>query len=139
MKLTLMALLIWLGTAAMAQSNLENTAPLPDQRLYQVYEADYIDQLLEHNPFLIKRWNFYLDHAFSIIDDVPGKTQYTSEISIDNLDEINILLLEKELGLTHSYDLPVIYKIKNTNKCLVYQPGEKFAEAFRKSLTASDD
>jgi hypothetical protein len=132
MKPILTILLLLLINFAFAQAPSLGTEP--DQRLYEVYEADYIKRLLTENPFLIKRWNYYLDHAYQIIDAVPGKTDGRPEVIIPDLDNINILLLEKEQGLTHDYNIPVIYNIKNTKKCLVYLPGKTFSEELKKNI-----
>jgi hypothetical protein len=132
MKAIFTGVLLLLISSVFAQTAAQVTEP--DPRLYEVYEADYLQRLLSENPFLIKRWNYYLDHAYEIIDAVPGKTDGRPEVSIPDLNHINILLLEKEQGLTHDYNIPVIYNIKNTNKCLVYLPGKKFAEALRLQL-----
>lgn len=121
-----------------AQSNSETTTtPVPDQRLYEVYETDYIDRLVTENPFLIKRWNYYLDNAFYIMDAVPGKTDDKPEVTITDISNINILLLEKEQKLTHDFKGMTIYNIKNTNKCLVYLPGEKFVKLLNAALAKS--
>ena len=48
-------------------------AVIPDERLYEVYEKEYINGLVTDNPFLIKRWNFYLDNAYKITKEVEGK------------------------------------------------------------------
>jgi hypothetical protein len=132
MKPILTFLLLLLINIVFAQA--PTLEPEPDQRLYEVYEADYINRLLTENPFLIKRWNYYLDHAYQIIDVVPGKTDGQPQVIIPDLNNINILLLEKEQGLTHDYNIPVIYNIKNTNKCLVYLPGKIFAEELRRNI-----
>ena len=134
MKLTYTILILCLATSIYAQSADSKQALQPDQRLFEVYDAGYIDRLLVDNPFLIKRWNFYLEHSFSIIDAIPGKTDEALEIIVPDLAQINILLLEKEQKLTHDHHVPVIYKIKNTNKCLVYESGKKFLESFKESL-----
>ena len=68
---------------------------VPDERLYEVYEKDYVDGLVNDNPFLIKRWNFYLDNSYRIIKDVEGKQVDYPSIEIENTENINILLLEK--------------------------------------------
>lgn len=134
MKLTLILFYFLCATSIFAQNTEDSQTPQPDQRLYEVYDPSYVDQLLTENPFLIKRWNYYLDNAYYLIDAVPGKTEDNPTITIPDMENINILLLEKQQGLTHDHQLPVIYNIKNSNKCLVYVPGKKFAKDFRASL-----
>ncbi|MFT4663837.1 MAG: hypothetical protein ACI8YQ_003883 [Polaribacter sp.] len=136
MKLTWTIFYLLLLNTMFAQSDTENIShtPVPDQRLYEVYEASYINQLATENPFLIKRWNYYLDHAFYIMDAVPGKTDGKPEVTISDLSNINILLLEKEQKLTHDFEGTTIYKIKNINKCLVYLPGNKFVKLLNTAL-----
>ncbi|MFK7807488.1 MAG: hypothetical protein AB8F74_06740 [Saprospiraceae bacterium] len=125
---------MFLATIMFAQDSSDHSTLEPDQRLYEAYGAEYIDRLVTENPFLIKRWNYYLDNAFTISDAIPGKTDNNPEVVIANLDKVNILLLEKEQKLTHDYNLITVYNIKNTNKCLVYKPGKKFAKELREAL-----
>lgn len=139
MKLITTIFYFFLVTTTFAQNVATTASPTshtlePDQRLYEAYDAEYIDRLVTENPFLIKRWNFYLDNAFYIMDAIPGKTETHPEIIISDIDNLNILLLEKELGLTHDFQRSTIYNIKDSNKCLVYWPGKKFVKKLNKFL-----
>ena len=109
----------------LAQSSATESIKI-DERLYEVYEREYIEQLKLDNPFLVKRLNFYLDNAFQVVEDAPGKKNTYPFIAISDLENINILKIEKELGLTHDYHKPVIYAIQHTNKILVYYAGKEF-------------
>ncbi len=113
--------------------NEPNTV-LPDERLYEVYEREYVDGLVEENPFLIKRWNFYLDNAFLITENIPEKDNDYPTISIKDVNNINILLLEKEQNLQRDWDKPIIYKIRGTDKILVYHAGKDFTKSLKKHL-----
>ncbi len=109
-------------------------APIPDERLYEAYDRDYVDGLVKDNPFLIKRWNFYLDHAYHVVDEIAEKNNDYPEIVVANPDEINILLLEKELRLQRDWDKPMIYKIRDAEKLLVYHAGKDFTKALNEFM-----
>jgi len=136
MKLTWTIFYFLLVNTFFAQSAVAQTShtPVPDQRLYEAYDAEYIDRLTTENSFLINRWNFYLDNAFYLMDAVPGKTDAYPEIIISDIENVNILLLEKEQHLSHDQKAMTIYNIKNTDKCLVYLPGEKFIKLLNEHL-----
>ena len=98
-----------------------------DERLYDVHEPSYLDYLKEANPFLLKRWAFYLDNAFFITKDPEKKPVIDYPIiKIDNLKEFNILKLEKEQSLNRDWDKRMMYKIEGTKKILVFYSGKEF-------------
>jgi len=117
-----------------AQSQAKVDTSTPDARLFEVYESSYIDQIQSSNPFLIQRWNYYLDHAYSVIEEKDAKPTEYPTVNITDLEHINILLLEKEQGLTHDFENPTVYRISGTNKLLVYKSGKQFNALFKKSL-----
>lgn len=117
----------------------QDAPPTPDDRLYVVYEKAYLDALVRNNPFLIKRWNFYLDHAYQVVDEIAGKNNDYPEIEISNPDAINILLLEKEQRLQRDWDKPMIYKIRDTEKLLVYHAGKDFTKALNEFLKVKSE
>jgi len=108
-----------------------------DDRLYEVYDTSYIDQLNQENPTLLKRWTFYMDHAFYITDR-PLELEWKNypPVVVKDLKNINILLLEKEQQLRRNWNHPSIYRITNTKKFLVYWPGKQFTSKMRSNLSA---
>jgi hypothetical protein len=132
MKKWLMFFFLFNTLFSVAQNAIETV--IPDDRLYEVYERDYVDGLVIENPFLIKRWNFYLDNAFLIADEVKGKEADYPTVTISDFDNINILLLEKEQKLQRDWDIPVIYKIRGTDKILVYHAGKDFTKSLKEYL-----
>jgi len=110
------------------------TSLTPDERLIEAYGSEYINTLQTENPFLIKRWNFYLDNAFYITDENKDKVVTDQSITIDDLDKVNILKLEKEQKMTRSWDLPMAYRIENTNKLLIYYSGKSFNKKLKAHL-----
>jgi GT2 family glycosyltransferase len=111
-----------------------------DPRIYTAYEREYVDRVAQSNPFLIQYWTFYLENAYFITDMPSEKTddamEYTT-IKIDNLNNINILQLEKKYPMKHDWDTLKAYRIEGTSKLLVYHPGRLFVEklnAYRKNL-----
>ena len=112
----------------------KTSTPSPDERLIEAYGPDYINTLQTENPYLIKRWNFYLDNAFFITDKNADKVFTDQTISIADINEINILKLEKEQKMTRSWDLPIAYQIENTNKLLIYHSGKEFNKKLKAYL-----
>ena len=112
----------------------DTSVPIPDSKLIEAYGEEYINRLKTENPFLIKRWNFYLENAFIITDEVLGKNADYQVVKIDDLKHFNILLIEKNQKIERAWDIPTIYKIENTNKLLVYLSGKEFNEKLKAHL-----
>lgn len=111
-------------------------APVPDARLYAVFDSVYLQNISRDNPTLLLRWNFYLDNAFIVSDFPPEKgnaSQYPG-VKISDLRDLNILLLEKEQPLARDWQKPVFYHIEGTNKVLMYFSGKDFNRKFREWL-----
>jgi hypothetical protein len=132
MKKYLLFFFLFTSLFSFAQNALETV--VPDERLYEIYERDYVDGLVKENPFLIKRWNFYLDNAFLVVDEISDKKNDYPSVIISDINNINILLLEKEQNLQKDWDVPVIYKIRDTDKILVYHAGKDFTKTLKKHL-----
>jgi len=138
MKNILTLALLIISSLVLAQSKNSSDIHV-DERLFAVYEASYLNQLKEVNPFLLKRWSFYLDHAFFLTDYVkPNQENTFPEVNISDIENINILLLEKEQNLKKKWKVKSIYKIKGTNKYLVYHSGNTFNEKLREHLGFAD-
>jgi hypothetical protein len=124
-----------LVTFANAQENQAHTRLSFDHRLLAVYDADHLSTLQAENPFLIQRLNFYLDHAWYISPlPVEKITPDMPSVKIDDLDNINILVLEKEQHLTRDWEKLMIYRIENSDKALVFLSGKEFTEQLNKHL-----
>lgn len=112
----------------------QNADVVIDQRLYEVYEASYLETIKTNNPILLQRWNFYLDHAAYITDIVAEKEYGTlPTVSISNPNNFNIIQLEKEQKIHKDWKMQRMYKIEGTNKVLVYYSGKQFIEKFNES------
>ena len=137
MKFISTVLFAMFSIAVVAQDAATITAQ-PDDRLYEVYDKAYLERLEELNPFVIQRWNFYLDNGFYIMD-IPTDKPITpvGEVVIEDLNKLNILQVEKEQQLTKSMTLPTFYKIKGQEKFLVYYAGKDFVKKLNKHLGRS--
>ena len=62
-----------------------------DERLHEVFETTYLDGLVKENPFLIQRWNYYLDHAYYITEDPKMEKHDYPTVKIEDLKNFNIL------------------------------------------------
>lgn len=123
---------VFLATFAFSQQT--NTISI-DDRLYDVYDQEYLENVKQNNPFLIQYWNYYLDHAWSI-EPLPAEKQSSVQqtIEIPEVEKINILLLEKTLDIHPDRQTYKMYRIKDTGKMLVYLPGKVFVANLNKHL-----
>jgi hypothetical protein len=109
---------------------------VPDIRLYAVFDSAYVENLRTANPALLLRWNFYLDNAF-IVSDFPaekGDIAQLPAVQIPDLQDLNILVLEKTQRLARDWQKPVFYRIGDSNKVLMYFSGKDFNRKFREWL-----
>lgn len=106
-----------------------------DERLLEVYDQDYLKNLQVQNPVLLKRWNYYLDNAFYIVEypTEKGNPNYPI-IEVDDMKNINILVLERNHKMTRDFDSSTKYKIKGTNQVLVYHSGKEFNQKLNEFL-----
>ncbi len=109
-----------------------------DPRLYAAYEKAYVDDVAQNDAFLLKRWTFYLDHAYFISETSLSKSETAESypsVKIADLQHINILKLEQEQSLKRDYYTETIYKIEGTAKYLVYYSGRAFIEKLNDYLS----
>ena len=142
MRSYLFPLLLALPLSIYSQSQLQTGSLKIDSRLYEVYEKDYLEKTAIEDPFLIQRWNFYLDNAFIITDNALSKNETAADypsVSIPDLKQINILKLEKEQKLNHDFYSETVYKIAKTNQYLVYLAGKDFVEKLNVYLNKTKD
>lgn len=86
---SLIVLLLLCPIFTLAQN--EASKEIIDNRLYEVFEEDYLVQLQKQNPFLIQRWTYYLDHAFYIVED-PKLLEYEyPSVKIEDLSLVDAL------------------------------------------------
>lgn len=105
-------------------------APTIDERLYEVFEVDFLERLQNKSPSQLQYHNFFLDNIYEIKELAAGKISNYQEIIIADLDHINILLLINDLQLKRDYNNPTIYRIANSNKLLVIIPEKEFVKKF---------
>lgn len=149
MKKLLLALLIIYGSFApslLAQNAPTGTAAVKiDPRLYEVFEKVDLDKWQKQDPFLIRRWNFYLDNAYYIVDeallDEKELTTYGERpqrnyplVEVTDFDNLNIIKLEREQSLTQHWEKQTFYRIKGTKKLLVFYPGQYVMEQLNNHL-----
>ncbi len=120
-----------------AQSQSSHTTIPIDSRLLEVFSGDYLENLQTSNPFLLKRWNFYLDHSW-YLTELPNEkdTGSFATIQIEDLSDINIFLIEKKFDLNRDWDKQLVCKIEHTNQAIVLLAGKVFNEKLNEYLTA---
>ncbi len=123
------------STFVSAQSTLSHTTIPIDSRLFEIYSGDYLENLQTENPFLLKRWNFYLDNSWYLTELPKEKdmASYTT-IQIEDLSKFNIFLIERNFDLKRNWDKQLVCKIENTNQALVLLAGKEFNEKLNKFL-----
>ncbi|MCB9354429.1 MAG: hypothetical protein R2791_01750 [Saprospiraceae bacterium] len=119
-----------------AQQSSSLSAPTIDTRLYEVFDSSYLHTLRQDNPTLLLRWNYYLDHAFSICDfpAEKGDIAQLPSVEIDDLSRMNILMIERKQAIGRHWEKSVFYRINHSDKVLMYYPGKDFNRAFRRWL-----
>lgn len=132
MKNLLVILLCIFSLSAFGQDKPELVEP--DARLSNVYSQTYLVRLQTANPFLLQRWNFYLDNAFFVTENPADKGASYPIIQVEDLENINILLIEKEQKIHHDFKARTYYQIAGTTKMLVYHSGEEFRDALNEHL-----
>ncbi len=105
-----------------------------DERLLEVFDQAYLNNLQTTNPFLIQRWNYYLDNAYYIAEDVKTTQHPYLDVVINDVKQFNIFLLEREQGIKRAYQQEVAYRINGTNKVLVYYAAKDFTAKLNKHL-----
>ena len=130
------ASLFWVQILA-GQSQTETEITV-DPRLYEVHDAAYLQKLKTTQPSTIQRWNYYLDHAFYIVDYPQDKgAEDFPEITIPNLSDINIFQLESTFKMVRDFNTEMKYKITGTDKVLVYYSGKRFNKNLNEHLGRS--
>lgn len=106
-----------------------------DERLYQVYDKEYLESVRRDNPLLLKRWAFYLDHSFyvEVYPTEKGDPRYP-KILLPDPGAINILWLEKEFGIHKDWEKRMVYAIEGTDKVLVYYSGREINQKWNEFL-----
>lgn len=113
---------------------LGQAMPKIDKRLYDVFDATHLKNLQQKTPFNIHYYNFFLDNSYQIVSLAKDKSIDTKSIMIPDLNNINILKLQKQYALKRAYDRPTYYKITNTNKLLVFLPEKEFIKKLNQHL-----
>jgi hypothetical protein len=135
MRIVLFFLLFWGSAMLQAQTydiNQRIAVLTPDVRLYEAFDTAYLQTIQQSNPTLLRRWNFYLDNAF-IVTDFPAKKGNINDlktVQIDNITNINIFLVEKNQKLSRDWNKPMLYRINQTDKVLMYFAGKEFMHKF---------
>ena len=132
---SLIVLLLLCPIFSLAQN--EASKEIIDNRLYEVFDEDYLAQLQKQNPFLIQRWTYYLDHAFYIVADPKLSLYEYPSVKIEDLDNFNILKIEREQALKRYFNQESTYHIEGTNKALIYHPAQVFNERLNQYLKRS--
>jgi hypothetical protein len=104
-----------------------------DERLYAVFEADFLERLQSQSPAQLQYYNFFLDNIYEIKELPKGKTSSYPTVAIPNLNHINILKLINDLELKRDYNSPTVYSIANTNKLLVIISEKEFVKKFNEA------
>ncbi len=127
-----------LSTFVQAQQPTAHTNLPIDSRLYDAFDGEYLESLRTGNPFLLQRWNYYLDHSWYLtaLPDEKVNPDYPA-IRISDPDNINIFLLEKEFQIRSDWEKQIVYRIENSDQVLVLIPGKEFTRRLNEHLGRS--
>jgi len=128
-------LFLSLTTFVHAQQHTTHTSLPIDSRLYDAFDGGYLENLRTGNPFLLQRWNFYLDNSWYLTALPAEKTEAgILSIRIEDLDHINIFLLERKAQLHRDWDKQMVYRVEYTDQALVLIPGKEFTRRLNEHL-----
>lgn len=106
----------------------------PDPRLYDALSQSEINEMLDKNPFLIQYYNYFLDYSFKIIEQPKGKTLKLPVVVIPDVENFNILAIQKKQKLQRSWDNQTYYSIEGTNKILVFISEREFTQRLNEHI-----
>jgi hypothetical protein len=106
----------------------------PDPRLYDALSQAEINEMLDKNPFLIEYYNYFLDNSFKIIEQPKGKSLQFPPVIIPNIDNFNILAIQKKQKLQRNWDNQTYYCIEGTNKILVFISEREFTNQLNERI-----
>lgn len=116
--------------ASPALLSAQNNSISIDERLYDVFEDDFLKRMQAETPAMLEYYNFFLNHAYQIETLYADKESNYDEVQIDDLTTINILKVIKEQSLHRDYVHQSIYRIKNTDKILVLVSEKELIKKF---------
>lgn len=127
---------------AMAQSQ----AVTPDPRVLEAYDQSTIDHLLQTSPRTIEYYNFFLDNSYTITEvpqekvrdlaDMPRLTLKNPAVgempdfSPEGLKKLNVLRFKIQISPVSG----AMYRLGNTNKIIIFHPGNEITEKFKEYL-----
>ncbi len=109
-----------------------------DNRLLEIYDISYLESLQDTQPFIIQRWNYFLDHAY-MITELPQEKMSDAYPTIElvDLENLNILKLMETHNLKRHWDKISVYRIANSNKHLVFHPSKEYVKKLNKHYKRS--
>jgi hypothetical protein len=108
-------------------------AQVADPRVLAAFGSKYVDEISKGDKFWLYKWNFYVQKAYYVSDSPEPKMGADfayPEVTISDLNNINILILEKNQALDRDFHSETYYKIVGSDKYLVYRSGEYMSERF---------
>jgi hypothetical protein len=130
-NLFLITITILLSSFSVLQPDVKTQ---PDPRLYDALSQAEINEMLDKNPFLIEYYNYFLDNSFKIIEQPKGKNLQFPGVIIPDMENFNILAVQKKQKLQRSWDSQTYYSIEGTNKVLVFISEREFTQRLNKRI-----
>lgn len=133
MRLILLFVCLVPSLNILAQTHPPTALVQPEARLLAVYDKVYLDNLQSNNPALLLRWQYYLDHAYTILTwpEEKGDIGALPVVRIADVQNINILALEQSQPLHRDWDKPVFFRINDSRQVLMYHAGQHFNRDFQ--------
>jgi hypothetical protein len=127
--LILLFISLWMTGLPVAQQNL----PIePDQRLYDVFEEEYIEQTLKNNANLLLYYNFFLTDSWFLMEIPDEKPEVLEEMDRLDITEdpgaANFNPLKYDIK--HDFKNRTVLRWGRTCTAIVFYSGEEFTKKY---------
>ncbi|MCX6256288.1 MAG: hypothetical protein NTW49_00040 [Bacteroidia bacterium] len=122
---------------ASGQNAGKSSKVIPDPRLYECFDASFIQHQLDINPKLILYYNFFLDHSY-YITDFPPKADYVCNFPVidfaagKDLSQLNVL--KSNLKLNNKKQ--TYFQLGDRHQIIVFYTQKELTQKFNEYLVS---
>lgn len=133
MKKTIIVIVLsFLGLAGIRAQ--EKNLLIPDSRLYEAFDAAFVNKMAAENQNLLLYYNLFLDSSFYVMEVPEEKINVAEEydpLPIPDTLEINeINILKYDIRL--DFDKRTMYRWGESCKVIVFRKGDEFSAIYNK-------
>lgn len=128
-KVLLIGLLFIVPTIIFAQGETRLTI---DERLYDVFDTSFLERMQKETPAMLEYYNFFLDNVYTIQSLGENKVSDYLKITIDDIEDMNILKIITDYEIKRDYNNQIIYQIEDSDKLLILISEKELAKKFNK-------